>query len=179
MITLVPLACIILFLGMINLVAHAQYIGNITVGIQTYVACVWSANMSVIDFGVELTPGQVYNATGNYAGSYDWTLYNVTVSLASNVEANFTLYGMDLVRTVPTIAVIGIGNVTWWYNMTEGNSTSLIYANSQPVPTAETTILGFVPVGDTAHVRWWLGIPTGQEAGDYQGNYTWGCISSV
>jgi hypothetical protein len=157
-------------------------IGNFSANVATYLACTWSDPALSITFGSNLNPGDLdINATGNqnvtYVGNY--SMYNVTVSTISNVQANITMLGADFVSGSN---LIGVNNITWASNSTQGNATNLVpssstqlnisYNQQQKVAVAES-------IGSTVWYRFWLDIPNGSIAGSYTSNYTQLCSQAV
>jgi hypothetical protein len=155
--------------------ATAQ-VGNLTASVATYISCTWSDEALAVSFGSNLNPGtNDINATNNYAGVGNGTSYNVTVDTLSNVKANVTVKGADLISGVNAIAV---GNVTWQSNSTAANGTNMVPTGSIALTTAYDTtnkIASNLAIGSTSHYRYWIDIPSGQVAGSYVGNYTMQC----
>ena len=157
-------------------------VGNLTVGVTTYVSCIWSNDALNVSFGSSLNPGSAdNNATKNYAYNQpntNGTNYNVSVDTITNVNVNVTVKGADLVAGAN---VLGVTNVSWWSNQTSSNSTYIIASNAIPVTTAYNLtypVASALAPGSTAWFRFWLDVPNGQVAGSYVGNYTQQCAQS-
>jgi hypothetical protein len=150
-------------------------VGNLSVGVQTYVACVWSDDTLSVSFGSELDPGQSdINATENYALGGDGTAYNVSSSLLSNVNVDIKIKGADLVSGANRI---GVGNVTW-ASASEANGAGLVPASSFALLTDYDEVNKLATnlvAGDASYFRFWIDIPSGQVAGTYVGNFTQLC----
>ena len=151
-------------------------VGNLTVGVTTYISCVWSDAALDVSFGTNLDPGtNDISATNNSVGDENNTLYNVTVDVFSNVNGNITIKGANLVSGANTISV---GNVTWASNTTDANGTNMVAGNSIALTTSYDTanpIAADEPIGSTVWYRFWLDIPSGTISGNYVGNYTMQC----
>lgn len=154
----------------------ASQIGNLSASVSTFISCTWSNQALQISFGNSLTPGiNDINATQNYGGVGNGTLYNVTVDTLSNVNANITIKGTDLTFG---INIIGVSNVSWISNTTMSNASNMIASNSIELTSSFNTVNQIAsnePIGSTVWYRFWLDVPTGQIAGTYTGNYTQQC----
>lgn len=156
-------------------------VGNLTASVATYISCTWSDAALSVSFGSDLTPGtNDVNATGSYAlaNPSNGTQYNVTVDTLSNVNANMTVKGADLVSGAN---LIGIGNVTWSSNTTSANATQMNAGAGYSLQTTYDTtnkVASNEPIGSSVWYRFWLDIPTGTIAGAYVGNYTMQCSAA-
>lgn len=152
-------------------------LGNLSVGIQTYMACTWSNEALDVQFGSNLDPDAVnVNATGNYnltGNPWNGTQYNVTVDILSTSAANVTVYG-DSLRD--GVNFIDVQNVSYYYNMTYDNASQMIAASSVVLTDTDALMKSNIAAGNTLHYRWWLDIPATAVAGTYVGNYTMTCI---
>lgn len=151
-------------------------LGNLTVGVQTYIACTWSSSTLNVSFGTSLDPGSTgVNASQNYimdGSPNNGTGYNVTVDVLSTAAADMTITGDDLIYSGN---VLGIGNVSYASNSTDFNGTNMIYSGSTNITGSPVDIITNEAVGSTAWYRLWIDLPAGVVAGNYVGNYTIQC----
>ena len=166
----------------------ASQIGNLTVGVQTLVACTWPNAVFNVTFGDNQDPGvSDVNATRNwdynlswygqpnFVHTMNWTSYNVTVDSTTNVQTNVTMRGRHFLSGAN---IIGVTNVTWWSNQTRGNGTNFGVSNSINLTDTFNTgypVGGLLTGGGSAWWRFWLDIPSSQTAGQYVGNFTQQC----
>ncbi len=170
----------------------ATQVGNLTLGVQTLIACTWPSIVFNVSFGANLDPGtNDINATRNWnhpnssfsgvpvQDIHNGTSYNITVDTLSNVQTNVTIRGLHFLSGAN---IIGIGNVTWAGNSTRANGTNMVPSQSNIL---SLTLNATVPVGEliaagsTAWYRLWIDIPSGQAVGTYSGNYTQQCAQGV
>jgi len=158
-----------------DLTGHAtsdSQVGNLSAGVQTYMACVWSSPTLNIDFGNSLNPGTSdINGTDNYIMS-PGTGYNVTVSGISTSNANITILGNDLVDGAN---VIGVGNITWQASTTSNIDAALVPTGSNPITGAVVDIATNIAPSSATYYRFWMDVPSDSVAGNYVGNYTIEC----
>jgi len=150
-------------------------VGNLSVGIQTYIACSWSTAALNVSFGSNLDPGISINATGNNQSAGAGTKYNMTVSTLTTANVNLTILGDDLDSSGN---LIGIGNITYDSNQTSSNGANMIYSNGVAVTKSAVAMESGLTPGSNVHYRFWIDIPTGTVAGNYVGNYTQTCIEA-
>lgn len=184
-------AVVIVALAVTFLVSHdnpyvitgfaTSQVGNLSASVATYISCTWSNDALSISFGSNLNPGTYdINATQNFnASTFNNTFYNVTVDTFSNVAANITVKGENLVSGSN---IIGVTNISWASNGTSANGSNMISGNGivlnttfnvgNPVGTARA-------VASTTHFRFWVDIPNGTVAGSYTGNYTMQCSAAT
>jgi len=147
-------------------------VGNLSAGVQTYMACVWSTPTLNIDFGNSLNPGASdINGTDNYAMS-PGTGYNVTVSGLSTANANITILGNDLIDGAN---IIGVGNITWQASTTSATDAALVPAGSNSITGAAVDIAANIAPSSATYYRFWMDVPSSSVAGNYIGNYTIEC----
>ena len=149
--------------------------GNLTVGVQTYMACTWSDVALNVSFGESLNPGtDDYNATENYncTIALNGSCYNVTVSSLSTANADVLISGMDLVYSANTLK---IGNVTYQANTTFANGSNMVPTGSTAITGTPTAIFSNEPINSSAWYRLWIDLPASTVAGTYVGNYTLTC----
>lgn len=147
-------------------------VGNLSAGVQTYMACVWSTPTLNIDFGTALNPGtNDINGTDNYVMS-PGTGYNVSVSGLSTASADITILGNDLIDGAN---VIGVGNITWQASAVSATDASLVPAGSNPITTSAIDIATGITPGSATYYRFWMDVPADSVAGNYIGNYTIEC----
>ncbi len=164
----------------LEMTGHAvtdSQLGNLTVAVQTSIACTWSDSTLNVSFGSSLDPGTVGgNATGNYNMSppnpTNGTMYNVTVDVLSTSAADITITGEDLVYSGN---ILKIGNVSYAVNSTNFTSIYMNYSESINITTSAVDMIVNEAVGSTAWYRLWIDIPAGVVAGSYIGNYTLQC----
>lgn len=146
-------------------------VGNLSAGVQTYMACVWSSNTLDIDFGNSLNPGtNDYNGTDNYLLS-PGTGYNVSVSGLSTSNADIKISGNDMVDGGN---VIEIGNITYQEASTATDA-GLVPAGSTPITGTPTNVATGIAPSTATYYRFWMDIPAESVAGNYVGNYTIEC----
>lgn len=159
----------------------ASQVGNLSVGVATYIACTWSNPALTVSFGSSLNPGtNDTNASNNYAGLFGATFYNVTVDTLSNVQANITMKGEDFISGANKIA---ISNVSWTSNSSydNDNGSNMKIASAVALTNIfnnNTPIAAYEPIGSTAWFRFWIDVPASTVAGTYLGNYTQQCITA-
>lgn len=139
------------------------------VQIQTFFSIAKSTGLNVIDFGTvpDLNNANDLNATGNYQGAGNSTLYYITVT-DSNVGVDFCISGTNLQNQAGD--TITVGNYTW-SNSTVANTSNF----SQPPPSVFSTSLGttFVKAeknvlnGRNTYYRFYLDVPPGTNPGTY------------
>ncbi len=148
-------------------------LGNLSVGVQTYMACTWSAATLNVSFGTSLNPGtNDTNATANYNQAGEGSGYNVTVDSLSTSAANITILGNDLCSGANLIEV---GNVTYQSNSTNLSGDNMVPSGSTAITDSAVVMIQDEPIDSTAWYRLWLDIPIDTVAGDYVGNYTLQC----
>jgi hypothetical protein len=154
----------------------SSHVGNLSASITTYLTCTWSDASLDVSFGSNLNPGtNDINASKNYNETGSVTSYNVSVDVLSNVQANLTIKGENLVAGINSI---GVTNVSWASNTSDGNGVNMIPSQSIALTNSLNTankIAENEPVGSTVWYRFWLDIPVGQLGGNYKGNYTMQC----
>lgn len=159
-------------------------VGNLSVGVLTFLACTWGNDGLAVTFGTSLDPNtNNTNATRNYifngSAVINGTSYNATVDTLSNVAANFTLLGDHLVSGANTIA---IGNVSWASNSTIANGTNMIHLNEINLTTSydnANKVGSNIAVDSSVWYRFWIDVPSTTTAGTYVGNYTMQCTQAT
>lgn len=147
--------------------------GNLTVGVQTYMACTWSNPAITVDFGSSLDPGtNDINASANNMGAD--TGYNITVSALSTASADITISGNDLIDGANIILV---ENVTYQTGTTASDAAMVPSGSASINETAMEMFINKAP-GTVNHYRMWIDIPSEVVAGSYQGNYTLTCAQA-
>lgn len=149
---------------------YSDWGGPFTFNTTTSVVC--SLSQSEIDFG-SFSPGVNVNATLNFAGPDDGTLYNVTTT--SNVNVNITNKGTNLTSGADYIPV---SNVGWQSNATNATGSNMIY--SSHVDLTEdydyaNMVASNVSENSAIWLRYWLSTVSDQTPGVYAGNYTLKC----
>jgi len=102
-------------------------------------------------------------------------MYNVTVDTTTNIHVNITISGTNLKYGVNTL---GIGNVTWASNKSFGNGSNMNYSNGRELFLTTDLVQSVgqsVGPGNSTFFRFWVDIPSGQIAGNYNGSYTMTC----
>lgn len=161
--------------GMTGHATTSSQWGNLSVGVQTAMACTWSAATLNVSFGSALDPGTVANASANYFSEDNSSGYNVTVSTLSTHTANVTITGKDLYSGAN---FINVSNVTWRSNSTALNGSDMVYANSRPLNASAYNVFSGLAIGGNGSFRFWLNISSNVIAGTYVGNYTMTCIEA-
>jgi len=155
---------------------HYSTVFNFTV--LTSVVC--SLSNSEIDFGL-INPGDIVNASLNYAGTGNGTKYNITTT--SNIDVNITHKGENLTCQSPTCGddIVPVQNISWQSNITSANGTNMKYINGidlQPDYDTTNPIATDFPPSSTVHLRYWLRTRYNQGGGNYNGTYTIKCEQS-
>ncbi len=177
-------------LSVTGLATTATQVGNLTVGVQTFIACTWANNDFNISFGDNINPGtNDYNASHNFdypntsLGSAqdlnNGTSYNISIDSTTNVQTNVTIKGLHFLSGAN---IIGIGNVTWAGNTTRANGTNMLPSTSNILSlsyNATVPVGSLLNAGGTAWFRFWLDVPAGATAGQYSGNFTQQCSQGV
>ena len=199
--------------------AATSTVGNLTANVVTAVACTWSNAALNVSFGEgiaqSLSQGSIYNASKNYEGyigagaqnaGINWTLYNVTADVTNTDSINISIKGSHLLIGINTL---GISNVTWMTNETNGNATdaagnthnftylgsfnstigpgqnfegfnlTLINDGDPKLALRNRNFSNQLAAGSTVWFRFWLHVPRGQIGGRYVGNYTQTCTAAT
>ena len=114
--------------------AATSSVGNFTAYVVSGIACTWSNAALNVTFGYgpspALTQNVVYNASKNFEGyiggaqigtGVNWTLYNVTADSTNTDSVNITISGR---HPQAGANILGIGNITWMSNQTNGNGSN-------------------------------------------------------
>ncbi len=135
-----------------------------TANVTAYIAIGMSTNLSNgVHFGVVEPSSDNNNATGNYNATDSMTQYWIAVSSDGNV--NVTL---DIKDDAPlTSGANTIPNLGYTYDSSETNSDSLP-ADGIAITTGFFESEANVAPGENAYFRFWLDVPAGQAAGNYQ-----------
>ena len=175
----------------------------------TALACTWSNDALNVTFGYGSSPslsqGAVYNASKNFEGyigagtqtaGVNWTTYNITADSTNTVAVNITISGSHMQAGAN---ILGIGNITWMTNETNGNGTdasgqhnftymgennfegfnlSLIADGDPKLALRNRNFSNNLAIGSTAWYRFWLRVPENQIQGTYVGNYTMTCAAA-
>ncbi len=191
---------------------------NVTITQATSIACTWSNAALNVSFGQglsqSLTQGSIYNASKNFEGytgggaqntGINWTHYNVTADSTNTAPINITIKADHLTSGTN---VIGIGNITWMTNESNGNATdnlgnihnftylgsfnssigpgtnfegfnlTLIKDGDPKLATRNRNFSNQLTAGSTSWYRFWLLLPKNQVQGTYTGNYTMECAAA-
>ena len=156
--------------------AASTSVGNLTVGIQTYVSCSISTDTANVSFGTNLDPGDSdVNATLNFVGDTS-TYYNISASALNNLDANVTIKGENLISGAN---VIGVGNVTW--KSADNNTATWQVSGSIPIETdydAANPVAFNLAAESTKYLRFWIDVPAEQVSGNYAGNFSLYCTQA-
>ena len=151
--------------------------------VTTSVAC--DISVLNISFGSNVNPFVAlnYNATANYVGFGNGTLYNITSS--SNVPVNITHRATNMSCTAGECTTssdyISAENISWTSNATIANGSNLLYANRIAMQGAfdnANNIASNMSSTSTAWLRFWLAIRGDQGGGNYTGTYTARCVQA-
>ena len=199
--------------------AVTSTVGNLTANVVTAVACTWSNSALNVSFGnglsQQLSQGSMYNASKNFEGyigggaqnaGVNWTHYNVTADITNTDSINITIIGSHLLIGINTL---GIGNITWMTNESNGNGTdaagnihnftylgsfnstvgpglnfegfnlTLINDGDPKLALRNRNFSNQLTAGSTVWFRFWLHVPKGQIGGKYVGNYTQTCTAAT
>src|SRR3989344_5356293 len=180
----------------------------------TAISCIWSDAALNISFGEglsqSLSQGVIYNASKNFEGyiggsnqnvGINWTHYNVTADSTNTAPVNITIKGDHLLSGSN---VLGITNITWMTNETNGNATdvsgelwnftylgknvkdsnfegfnlTLIKDGDPKLAVRNRNFSNQLTAGSSMWYRFWLHVPTAQIQGSYVGNYTMECSAA-
>jgi len=184
---------------------------SVTISNPSAIACTWSNAALNVSFGnglsQSLSQGVVYNASKNFEGyigsssqnaGINWSLYNVTADNTNTADVNISIMGSHLLSGINTL---GIGNITWMSNESNGNGTdasgvirNFTYLGSSAAgQNFEGFNLTLINDGDTklalrnrnfsnnlapdstSWFRFWLHVPRNTVGAKYIGNYTMEC----
>ena len=120
-----------------------------------------------IHFGnVNFLPATNVNASENYNGSLNATLYFVEVSSDGNTPVDLCLRaGSDLVSTGADR--LGYNNESYSSFVGISNETSPDVSFENPMSLVSTLVESSVPLGERIYLRFWLDVPSGQASGSY------------
>jgi hypothetical protein len=155
----------------------SSQVGNLSVGVETYMACTWSNDALNVSFGQNQDPGNNgTNATGNYNITVwdpnNGTTYNVTLADINTANADLEILGADLYSGANFFLV---ENVSYDTNATNASGINMIYENSVAITNSYVDMETNQAAGTDIHFRFWLDVPIGTVAGTYVGNYTQRC----
>ena len=192
--------------------AATSSVGNFTAYVVSGIACTWSNAALNVTFGYgpapSLSQGAVYNASKNFEGyiggaqigtGVNWTLYNVTADSTNTDSVNITISGR---HPQAGANILGIGNITWMSNQTNGNGSNGDFVGqnfsydavangfkgfnltleTDGDPQLATRLRNFsnqLAAGSTVYYRFWLRVPGNQIQGTYVGNYTQTCTAAT
>ena len=137
------------------------------VSIQQYLAIEMSDNLTAgIDFGsIQQLGIDNYNATENYNGTSNSTLYWITVSTDSNTAVDLcTKANAPMSNGVDEI---GLGNQSFASNVTASDLGNPHVDNETSFTTSRQEGHFNVPIGNLSYWRFWLDAPLGQAVGTY------------
>ncbi len=144
------------------------------VSISYYLAIQMNANLSSgIDFGNVISlPAWNINASGNNNGT-DMSNFTINVSTDSNTAVDFCIRATEALKDrTGNLATIGLGNETYSGNVTFTNISYPAMASEAALTTGYVEAASPIPIGNSTYWRFWLDIPAGQAAGNYN-NTVW------
>jgi len=160
----------LLFFSNVNAITGRATEGSTysNVTIEKYLAIEMSPNLSAgIDFGTIETLGvDNYNATENYNGTSNSTLYWITVSEDSNTAVDLCTRANAPMANAGG-AEIPLVNESFASNVTVSDLNDPSLSNAIDYTTNYQEGHFDVPVGNTSYWRFWLDAPLGQETGNY------------
>lgn len=106
------------------------------------------------------------NATENYAGAGNSSLYYIQVSNDSNTAVDFCLMANSGMINEGG-AVIGLDNETYSAINTTSDAINPDIALQTPMTTSYVRAVNDTSIGGEAYFRFWLDVPAGQETGQY------------
>lgn len=121
-----------------------------------------------IQFGnVTTLPAVDLNATRNYDGASNETLYYINVSNDSNTAVDFCVRASDPL-TNDASATIPLENETYYVeNYTDSINPDVLNQTSLNLTYAKPSTATAVQVGNSTFWRFWLDVPVAQETGTY------------
>src|SRR6056297_1154437 len=159
----------LLFFSNVNAITGRATEGSTysNVTIEKYLAIEMSPNLSAgIDFGTIETLGvDNYNATENYNGTSNSTLYWITVSEDSNTAVDLCTRANAPMANAGG-AEIPLVNESFASNVTVSDLNDPSLSNAIDYTTNYQEGHFDVPVGNTSYWRFWLDAPLGQETGN-------------
>jgi hypothetical protein len=170
LIGIIVISLALLFFSNVNAITGRATEGSTysNVTIEKYLAIEMSPNLTAgINFGTIETLGvDDYNATENYNGISNSTLYWITVSVDSNTAVDLCTRA-NAPMTNAGGAEIPLVNQSFASNVTSSdiNNPSLTNAIDYTISYQEGHFN--VPIGNSSYWRFWLDAPLGQETGNY------------
>jgi len=165
---------LVVSLGMLFFENASALTGKVTQGstssevtIQSYLSIQMSPNLTagIVFNDVAALPATNVNATENYNGTSNSTLYYINVSTDSNSAVDFCL-NADGGMFNAGLDEIGLGNETYSTNTTTSDANT-------PALTETSMTTGFIKnanniaIGSSNYYRFWLDVPAGQATGTY------------
>ncbi len=170
LIGIIVISLALLFFSNVNAITGRATEGSTysNVTIEKYLAIEMSPNLSAgIDFGTIETLGvDNYNATENYNGTSNSTLYWITVSEDSNTAVDLCTRANAPMANAGG-AEIPLVNESFASNVTVSDLNDPSLSNAIDYTTNYQEGHFDVPVGNTSYWRFWLDAPLGQETGNY------------
>lgn len=148
------------------------------VSIMKSLAVSFSSDLaSGIYFGnVNFLPAVNVNASENYNGSLNSTLYFVEVSLDGNTAIDLCLRaGSDMVSAGADI--LRYSNETYSSFVGSSNETVPDVSLENMMSLTPTLVESSVPLGERIYLRFWLDVPVGQASGVYNNSIYFNGVS--
>lgn len=148
----------------------AQTTSNVT--IMKYLSIQMSPELqSGIKFEDIITlPTTDDNATENYAGVGNSSLYYIQVSNDSNTAVDFCVMANSGMMNEGG-DVIGLGNETYHAINTTSDATNPDITLQVPMTTSYVRAVNNTGIGGEAYFRFWLDVPAGQSTGQYNNTF--------
>jgi len=160
---------VMLFLANVNAIT-----GNVTEGstssevtIQSFLAMQMSSNLSagIVFENVNVLPAVNVNASKNYNGTSNSSLYYINVSTDSNSAVDFCLRADGGMFNAGLDEIV-LGNETYSTNVTTSNST-IPALTETAMTTSYFKNANNIAIGSANYYRFWLDVPAGQPTGTY------------
>jgi hypothetical protein len=156
-----------------------QQLYNVT----TSVSCSVSSLLGSVNFandtgGANLSSGNAYNASNNFAGwsgCLNCTLYNMS-GAGGTSNVNWSIQGGNLSYSS---SILRVGNLSFAWSAASDNDSLMYYGNSTAMNGSFQTIINNVTPSTVMRTRLFLNIPLLTQNGNYAGNFTIKCCSAT
>ena len=179
------IALFVISLGLLFVTNVSSITGHATetsttsqVTIQQYLAIDPSDNLTagIIFEDIATLPMINDNATGNYNGTGDSSLYYINVSTDSNTNVTFCTKGSGDLQNVG-LDSIGLGNETYVSNVTSSDISTPDVLDEVSLTIGYVEAASNVGIGETSYWRFWLDVPAGQATGTYNNSVSFKAVN--
>jgi hypothetical protein len=118
------------------------------------------------------------NATHNYDGPSTSTLYYINISTDSNTNVSFCLRANANLTDISSGEEIPLPGETYSTNVTTSDINTPDLANEVNMTTTYIEAATNVGIGEISYWRFWLDIPAGQAAGNYNNTVSFAAIDA-